>query len=79
MKGFNLTAFLIKVPSVYGTIDGIFSKTDGSSSAFTCSIGFFHTQQGEFSPADGTFSLLEDVCEVTGGAVRSTKEKEKGQ
>lgn len=35
VKGFKLTAFFVKVPSVQGIFDGTFSENDGSSSAFT--------------------------------------------
>lgn len=38
----------------------------------------FIRNRGNFHLQVAHFSLLEDVCEVTGGAVRSTKEKEKG-
>ena len=37
MKGFNLTAFLVKVPPLHGIFAGTFGENGGNSSAFTCS------------------------------------------
>jgi hypothetical protein len=59
-----LTALLAKVAAVQ-------VLSPAAEVSFIYSLGIFHLQLA-------CFSLLEDMCEATGGVVMSTKEKENG-